>query len=126
MAPDSELFCDDDTGPGLYLVVDGVVSIDQQQPGDSSSSDERIRLGPGQPFAVTTLFGGKWANIKARLIEESMLLRISSDEFCAISREHPEIALRVCQVLSERLSAVIEKWGHNGQHCEEDLSDKKE
>jgi hypothetical protein len=55
-----------------------------------------------------------------------MLLRISSDEFCAISREHPEIALRVCQVLSERLIAVNEKWGHNGHHYEEESSDNKE
>ena len=126
MVPGSELFCDDDTCPGLYLIVDGVVSIEQQQPGDSSSLNELIRLGPGQPFAVTTLFGGKWAKVKARIIEESALLRISSEEFCAISREHPEIALRVCQVLSERLSWIIEKWGHNGQHYEEASSDKKE
>jgi len=116
MAAGSELFGDVETCPGLYLVVKGEVSIEQQQNGSPSNSKELIRLGPGQPFAVTTLFGGNWATIKARVIEDSLLLRITREEFCAIANEHPEIALDACQVLSDRLVGVLELWGQHEHH----------
>ena len=46
--------------------------------------------------------------MKARVIEDSLLFRIAREEFYAIAKEHPEIALEVCQVLSERLVGVLE------------------
>ncbi len=106
-----EIFGDNETCPGLHLVVSGEVSIETRQPDNSSSPKELARLGPGQPFAVTALFGGDWSAVKARAVEETVVLRISSEEFCAIAKEHPEIALRVCQVLSQRLSGILEQWG---------------
>ena len=121
-----ELFGDEETCPGLYLVVKGEVSIEQQQAGNSSNSKELVRLGPGQPFAVTTLFGSNWATIKARVIEDSLLLRIASEEFCAIAKEHPGIALEVCRVLSERMVGVLEHWGQCNQQSEEKSWNKKE
>ena len=110
-APGAEIFGDDETCPGLHLIVSGEVSIEQRQADNVSSSKELTRLGPGQPFAVATLFGGNLSTVKVSAIEETVLLRISREEFFAIAREHPVIALRTCQVLSQRVGRVLEKWG---------------
>ncbi len=119
-APGAEIFGDDETCPGLHLIVSGEVSIEQRQADNVSSSKELPRLGPGQPFGVATLFGGNLSTVKIRAIEETVLLRISREEFFAISREHPVIALRTCQVYSQRLGGVLEKWGQRDQHHAEE------
>jgi len=119
-APGAEIFGDDEACPGLHLIVSGEVSIEQRQADNVSRSKELTRLGPGQPFAVATLFGGNISMIKVRAIEDTVLLRISREEFFAIAREHPVIALRTCQVLSQRLGGVLEQWGQSDQfHVEE-------
>ena len=113
VAAGAEIFGDNETCPGLHLIVSGEVSIETRQADDSRTARELIHLGPGQPFAVTTLFGVSWSAVKVRAVEETLLLRISQGEFRAIAREHPEIALRVCQVLSQRLGGI---WSQHDQH----------
>ena len=109
MAAGDEIFGENESCPGLHLIVRGGISIETCQAGDSNSSKELARLGPGQLFAMTTLIGGNWSAVKARATEETVVLRIATEEFRAITMEHPEIALRTCQVLSERLGGILEQ-----------------
>ena len=109
LAPESVVFSDDVPCRGLHLIVAGEVAIEQDRPDSQAGAVQLTRYGPGQVFALGALFGVKVPGLKARTLCETEALVITKGEFYAIAREHPDIALRTCQVLSERLGGVIQE-----------------
>jgi CRP-like cAMP-binding protein/ATP/ADP translocase len=106
--PDTVVLDKDHGRAGLHLVVNGEVSIEQDHSDSSGRGVQLRRFGSGESFAIITLFDVKIPQIRARTVQETTLLRIDRREFRAIILENPEIALRVCEVLAERLGEVIE------------------
>jgi CRP-like cAMP-binding protein len=109
LTPESTVFSDDVPCRGLYLIVAGEVAIEQDRPDNQAGAVQLTRFGPGQVFALGALFGMKMSGLKARTLCETEALVITKTEFYAIAMEHPDIALRTCQVLSERLGGVIQE-----------------
>lgn len=109
LTPESVVFSDDVPCRGLYLIVAGEVAIEQDRPDNQAGAVQLTRFGPGQVLALGALFGMKMSGLKARTLCETEALVITKGEFYAIAMEHPDIALRTCQVLSERLGGVIQE-----------------
>jgi len=97
----------DDSCIGLYIIVEGEVSAEQID-ATGSQIKKYATFGVGQSFGLMALFHEIDLNLHIRTLQESLLLRIERDEFHAIIREYPEIALRVCQELAARMNSQVQ------------------
>ncbi len=108
-APDTALFSNDEPCRGLHLIVAGEVSIEQDQSHGQDGIVQLARYGPGEAFALRALFGVDMPTVMARTLSDTVALLIPKEEFFAIAMKHPDIVLRVCQVLSERLGSALQE-----------------
>ncbi len=103
---------------GLQVVVAGEVAVEQARPNSPCGVVELARWRSGHSFGEVTLFGFTPPEVTVRTLAPTRFLRIDRDEFYAIAKEYPEIALRVCEVLSERLGMVLGRLSQVSQ-CED-------
>jgi CRP-like cAMP-binding protein len=92
----------DDSCVGLYIIVDGEVSAEQID-ANGNQVKQYATFRTEQSFGLMALFQEMSLNMTIRTTLDSLLLRIERDEFHAIIREYPEIALRVCKELAMRM-----------------------
>lgn len=90
----------------LHILVSGEVVVES----NSLTRDVPLaRWGEGQSFGISALFGMSHAPLNVRTIKESLVIRIYRQDFSAIIKEYPEIALRMCQVLAGRLGGAFDE-----------------
>jgi hypothetical protein len=99
-------------GPGelghrLGVVVEGSVSIRRQLEGGGGSR-EIHRVTPGGSFGEVSLFRDIPPAISVHAREDTHLLILDRDEFEAVVKEYPEVALGVCRRLSQRLELAFQ------------------
>ena len=97
-----------DSCVGLYIIVNGEVSAEQVYANDNAVK-QYATFEAGQSFGLIALFQEMSLDMTIRTTQDSLLLRIERDEFHAIIREYPEIALRVCQELCLRMNSQLER-----------------
>ena len=103
---DTVVFHEGDPGSAFYLVKTGRVKIYKS----SAYGREQVLsiLGDGQIFGdVPTFDGGPYPATAATMTEAEIYL-IRREDFQGILRRHPEIALKVIQVLGARLRQSLE------------------
>ncbi|HET7630765.1 MAG TPA: Crp/Fnr family transcriptional regulator [Gemmatimonadaceae bacterium] len=90
---------------GLYVVIAGRVRIYRTSP---TGREQVLKLeGPGRPVAELPLFDDGPYPASAVAQEDSRLLFVPRDEFEALYREHPEVALAVIRNLGSRLRHLV-------------------
>lgn len=95
------LFRKGDAGDAMYLIEEGRVRIyilDAE--GDEVTLAE---FGPGEFFGEMALIDGKPRTAHARVVDEARLAALGRDDFLRYVRQHPEVALAMVSVISERL-----------------------
>ncbi|HEY7337446.1 MAG TPA: Crp/Fnr family transcriptional regulator [Bryobacteraceae bacterium] len=99
------LFSEGEPCAGLYVIASGRVRIFKT----SSSGREQILAveGPGGSIAELPVFDGGGYPASGAALEPSQLLFISRADFRALCLEHPEIALKVLQVVGARLRKLV-------------------
>ncbi len=99
------LFSEGEPCAGLYVVVAGRVRIFKI----SSSGREQVLAieGPGSSIAELPVFDGGVYPASVTAIESSELLFISRKDFRSFCLEHPEVALKVLQVVGARLRRLV-------------------
>jgi len=104
-APGELLFSEGDPCAGLFLIFSGKVRIFKV----SANGREHVLAieSPGSSIAELPVFDGGPYPASASAVEASGLLFISRDDFRAICVEHPEIALKVLQVVGGRLRRLV-------------------
>lgn len=99
------LFSEGDPCAGLYLIASGRVRIFKASPGGR----EHVLAveGPGGSIAELPVFDGGNYPASAAAMEPSELLFVSREHFRALCLEHPEVALKVLQIVGARLRRLV-------------------
>ena len=89
------------TGNGLYVVLSGRVEVVRS----AGSPRERVlaTLGPGEPFGELALLGEWKRTATVRAVETTACLGIDRWVFLAHLKREPELAIRMLQVVAQRL-----------------------
>jgi CRP/FNR family transcriptional regulator len=104
-APGELLFAEGEPCAGLYVVISGRVRIFKT----SSSGREQVLTieGPGGSIAELPVFDGGAYPASAAAVDESQLLFVSRHDFRAYCLEHPQVALKVIEVVGARLRRLV-------------------
>jgi CRP-like cAMP-binding protein len=86
---------------GLFLVLEGDVKLYR-------GKDLFDHKGPGSYFGLPTLFGMEAGEFTAEAQENTTFMRIPPDEFRACVMEHPIIAIRACEKLSNVQGSLLD------------------
>jgi CRP/FNR family transcriptional regulator len=95
------IFLEGDDGNGFYVVISGKVKIFKV----SWEGKEQILhiFGPGEPFGEVPVFGGKQFPASAEALEKGRVFFFPREDFSALIKKNPELALNLLAVLSKRL-----------------------
>ena len=99
------LFSEDEPCAGLYVVVSGRIRIFKT----SLSGREHVLAleGPGSSIAELPVFDGGNYPASASAVEDAEALFISRPDLRAICLEHPEVSLKMLQVVGSRLRRLV-------------------
>jgi len=99
------LFSEGDACAGLYVVASGRVRIFKT----SANGREHVLAieGPGSSIAELPVFDGGNYPASAAALESSELVFVSRKDFRAMCLEHPEVALKVLEVVGARLRRLV-------------------
>jgi CRP/FNR family transcriptional regulator len=103
--PGQMLFAEGDPCTGMYMVASGRVRIFKTSPGGR----EQVLAVEGAPNSIAELpvFDGGPYPASVQAVEPSRLLFISRRDFRALCVQHPEIGLKVLQVVGSRLRRLV-------------------
>jgi CRP/FNR family cyclic AMP-dependent transcriptional regulator len=104
-SPGEILFHEGEPCAGLFVVASGRVRIFKTSPG---GREQVLAIeGPGSSIAELPLFDGGSYPASAAAVEFSEVLFVSREHFRALCLEHPEVALKVLQVVGSRLRRLV-------------------
>jgi CRP/FNR family transcriptional regulator, cyclic AMP receptor protein len=89
------------TGNGVYVVVDGRVEV--LKSAGTQREEALATLGAGEPFGELALLGEWKRTATVRAIDETHCLGIDRWLFLAHLERDPKLALKMLQVVTERL-----------------------
>jgi CRP/FNR family transcriptional regulator len=103
--PGESLFSEGDPCAGLYLIASGRVRIYKASP---SGREQVLAVeGPGALIAELPVFDGGNYPASAAALQPTDLLFVSRKDFRNVCLEHPEVALKVLQVVGGRLRRLV-------------------
>ena len=90
-----------DSGDTVFLVVEGAVEVVKEK----EDGTQRVldRIGTGDAFGEMALLEGSRRSATIRTLEPCRFLTLHKQEFNETVMEYPEIALKICAVLSRRI-----------------------
>ena len=99
--PGEYIFWDGDEPDWLYTIAEGKVKIFKL----SSAGKEFIIafFGPGETFGEVAVFGNKPYPASAQAVSDTTVLGIRREDFVLYLTNHPQVALRIINMLGERL-----------------------
>jgi len=99
------LFSEGEPCAGSYVVSSGRVRIFKTSPG---GREQVLTIeGPGSSIAELPVFDGGSYPASAGALDDAQLLYVSRHDFRACCLEHPEVALKVLQVVGARLRRLV-------------------
>ncbi len=95
------IFLDGDAPEWFYIVAEGKVKVFKH----SSSGREFIIafFGPGEMFGEVAVFEDKSYPASAQAVAETRVVGIKREDLLSFLAKHPQVALRIINVLGERL-----------------------
>ncbi|MDO8736992.1 MAG: Crp/Fnr family transcriptional regulator [Thermoleophilia bacterium] len=100
------IFHENDPAMAFYLVKTGRVRI--YKTGPESREQVLSILGDGQIFGDVPAFDGGPYPASAATMADSEIYLIRSEDFQALVRQHPDVALKIIKVLGQRLRQSME------------------
>jgi len=99
--PNEFIFWDGDTPEWFYIVVEGKVKVFKH----STSGKEFIIafFGPGEMFGEVAVFDNKPYPASAQAVADTKVVGIKREDFLSFLTNRPQVALRIINVLGERL-----------------------
>jgi CRP/FNR family transcriptional regulator, cyclic AMP receptor protein len=99
------LFSEGEPCAGFYVVAAGRVRIFKTSPG---GREQVLTIeGPGSSIAELPVFDGGPYPASAMAVDDAQLLFVSRNDFRSCCLEHPEVALKVLQVVGKRLRRLV-------------------
>ncbi len=103
------LFFEDDPSVGFFALESGLIKIYKIAP--DGREQVLYFIGPGQTFAIASLFGDGLYMANAEAVESSKLWLIAKAPFLDLVRAEPELAVKLLAYLAQwmkRLLALVE------------------
>lgn len=94
-------------GKVLYIVLEGLIKI--EQPTERGKVKTLDILGPGECFGEMAIITNLPRSASARALEDTKLLMLKREIFLGHIQAHPEISLRIIEVLCQRLTEANEQ-----------------
>jgi CRP/FNR family transcriptional regulator, cyclic AMP receptor protein len=91
-----EIVVQGENGVGFMIILDGTVTVDTVQ-------GKARKLGPGDSFGEMALLDHEGRSATIRADTDVTLATIPEWSFKPFLKEHPEVAYRLLQVLSQRI-----------------------
>ena len=103
--PGQIVFSEGDLCTGLFVVASGQIRIFKT----SANGREQVLSidGPGSSVAELPVFDGGAYPASAAAVDESEIVFVSRQDFRSFCLEHPEVALKVLQVVGGRLRRLV-------------------
>jgi NTE family protein len=98
----AELFTAGETSDAIYLVLSGLLGVY----GPDDASRPLARLGAGQLVGEMGLLSGRERHATVRALRDSELARLPRDAFELAYRRHPDLLLRLAQLVVRRFEHV--------------------
>ena len=99
------LFSEGDPCAGLYVIASGRVRIFKAAP---NGREQVLSIeGSGSSIAELPVFDGGCYPASAAALENSELIFVSRDDFQSLCLKHPEVSLKVLQVVGSRLRRLV-------------------
>src|SRR5438034_3977970 len=95
------------TGNGLYVVLSGEVEVIKGMRGERPQMV--ARLGPGEPFGEMALLGEWPRSASVKAIDQVECAGMDRWVFLAHLQREPAIAVRMLQILAQRLAELDER-----------------
>jgi CRP/FNR family transcriptional regulator, nitrogen oxide reductase regulator len=99
------LFWEGDVAPGFYVIAVGRIKVSKASP--SGKEFVVAVFGPGDILGEVAAFEGKPYPASAQATEPSALLRINTVDFSGFLARHPEVALKIINMLGGRLREAM-------------------
>jgi CRP/FNR family transcriptional regulator len=99
------LFHEGDASRGFYIVQSGAINVHRVGPGGKEQIIHVFRA--GDSFAEATLTTETGYPADARALEASQVLLMQKQDFIALLRRHPELALRMLGAMSQHLRVLV-------------------
>ena len=99
--PNEFIFWEGDASDWFYIVAEGKVKVLKH----SSSGKEFIIafFGPGETFGEVAVFENKPYPASAQAAAETKVIGVKREDLLSFLADHPQVALRIINVLGERL-----------------------
>jgi hypothetical protein len=107
------IFREGERGDVLYLLLSGELSVVKKCNSDKQVELDRVDL--GEPVGEMALFGDHFHSSTIQATAPTQLLTLHKRQFETIVREHPQVGLHACRVLSRRLRRLHAKI--SDLHC---------
>jgi CRP-like cAMP-binding protein len=105
---DTLIFKEGDPGGVVYVVVKGKVAIEVE--GARKGSTSRIAtIEANSYFGEMRLFDNSPRSERARAIQDTLTLRLRREPLIALTRQYPDLSLKLINVLSQRLRDANER-----------------
>lgn len=95
------------TANGMYVVISGKVEVVKGL--DGENPQVLATFGPGEPFGEMALMGEWKRTASVRAMEETECLGIDRWVFLAYLEREPQIAIKMLQMLAQRLAEMDER-----------------
>ena len=106
-AANEVIFEEGQVGNGLYIIVSGRAEVFHTL---SDGQAHILRtMGPGEPFGELALLGEWPRTASVRAVEPTQCLGIDRWLFLSYLEKHPQIAIRLLQVLAQRLADATDR-----------------
>jgi CRP/FNR family transcriptional regulator len=100
---DAHIFNNGDSGGVLYVVVNGRVGIEQEK--RAGSFARLADVDAYSYFGEANFFDNSPRSMSAVAIRDSLILQLRREPMIELTRQNPNLALELINVLSERLRA---------------------
>lgn len=94
-------------GKVLYIVIEGLIKI--EQPTERGRVKTLALLGPGECFGEMAIITNLPRSASALALEDAKLMMLKREVFVSHLQDHPEISLRIIEVLCQRLTEANEQ-----------------
>jgi hypothetical protein len=101
------IFREGERGDVLYLLLSGELSVVKNCNSDKQVELDRVEV--GEPVGEMALFGEHVRSSTIHVTAPAQLLCLYEQQFQKIVREHPQVGLHACRVLSRRLRRLHAK-----------------
>lgn len=99
-----DVYRDGDLADRLFIVRTGKAKLHKAMAGDKDVI--LTFVGPGELFGETAITGEETRHESATVMEDAFMCMIDRDRFHGYLLEHPDLALRITRIISERKRAV--------------------